>query len=169
MEHVDNQVYDCEPWQLWETFGACFHTARINSFLVMGETAVNVSQLFNGGTGNPACETRVELRPMEVFRSAETLSSDLGEFVRENRNAGYCRQWIGEGEDDSDAGVIVINGTGGAGVDIFFSLPIEHSDAANIENYMVFLVDHVIAHCQIIDCQGTSSIQQSPSYSGRVV
>jgi hypothetical protein len=41
MNHVDKIVYDCEPWQLWETFGACFHAARINSFLVLGETVVS--------------------------------------------------------------------------------------------------------------------------------
>ena len=42
-------------------------------------------------------------------------------------------------DEGYDAGIIVINGAGGAGVDIFFSLPIEHMDATKSENYMVFL------------------------------
>lgn len=51
-EHVDNQVYDCEPWQLWEMFGACFHAIRINSFLVLGSKTVKVPQLFGIGSHN---------------------------------------------------------------------------------------------------------------------
>eukprot|EP00978_Attheya_sp_CCMP212_P028891 scaffold100981_cov55-Attheya_sp.AAC.3 len=136
MTHVDNRVYDCEPWQLWETFGACFHAARINSFLVLGETVVSVSRLFEGG--NQGSTTQVVLHPMEVFRSAKALSTDIGETVVETGNASHSRRWIGV-DSGYDAGVVVINGAGGAGVDIFFSLLIEYKDAANLENYMIFL------------------------------
>jgi hypothetical protein len=75
---------------------------------------------------------------MEVFRSAQALSADIGETVVDTWNVSNSRRWIGV-DEDCDAGVIVINGAGGAGVDIFFSLLIEHKDAANLENYMVFL------------------------------
>lgn len=135
-EHVDNQVYDCEPWQLWETFGACFHAIRINSFLVLGSRTVSVSQLFGVGSDKTS-DITVQLRPVEVFRSADALSNELGVTLREATNATYTRQWIGENK--GEAGVVVINGIGGAGVDVFFSLPLEHKDTAKVENYMVFL------------------------------
>jgi hypothetical protein len=136
LEHVDNKVYDCEPWQLYETFGACFHAARINSFQILGETSLKVSRFFEGGIGNFSDE-RVKLRPMEVFRSSDALSNDLGMIVREAGNAHHTRSWIGENTDD--AGVIVINGVGGAGVDVFFSLPLDDADSTKLENYVVFL------------------------------
>lgn len=118
-EYVDRRVYGCEPWQLWEVFGACFHAARINSFLILKKEEVSVSRLFEGGTGAEG-NTQVKLRPMEVFLTSDVLSKDLGETVRESKNAQHSRRWIGA-DTDSDVGVIVINGPGGAGagVDIF--------------------------------------------------
>lgn len=84
-KYVDRRVYGCEPWQLWEVFGACFHAARINSLLLLKEEEVSVSRLFEGGTGAEG-NTQVKLRPMEVFLTSDVLSKDLGETVRESKN-----------------------------------------------------------------------------------
>lgn len=103
---------------MWEVFGACFHAVRINSFLILADEIVSVSRLFEGGSGGTD-NTQVKLRPMEVFLTSDVLSNDLGEIVREAKNVQNSRRWIGA-DTDSDVGVIVINGSGGAGVNIFF-------------------------------------------------
>jgi hypothetical protein len=136
LKHVDKRVYDCEPWQLWETFGACFHAARINSFQVLGVTQVNASRLFQGGIGSSG-SIKVKLRPMKVFRSSDQLSNELGTKVRETGNTNHSRSWIGPDEDET--GVIVINGAGGKGVDVFFSFPIAHSETSECTDYVLFL------------------------------
>lgn len=48
IEKVDNLIYDKEPWQLWEVFGAYFHALRINAFLIIGKDTIKVSDLFKG-------------------------------------------------------------------------------------------------------------------------
>jgi hypothetical protein len=134
---------------------------------------------FEGGPGNPGSDPRrVVLRPMEEFRSAQALSVDIGETVREAKNATYCRRWIGV-DEGSDAGVIVKNGVGGAGVDIFFSLPIEHMDATKPETYMVFLDQRKRVATDTLPALSTAKSlitkaraaysRQAHSYSGRVV
>ena len=134
-DDVDERVYSCEPWQLWESFGACFHAIRINSFLVLKERIITMSKLFVF-TSNST--TKVVLKPMKVFRTSTELSKDTPDCIPEVSNANYKRRWIGGSQ--KDPGVIVMNGPDGAGVDISFSLLKEGATNENdISNYMVFL------------------------------
>lgn len=73
-----------------------------------------------------------------VFITLDILSKDLGETVCRAKNVQNSRWWIGV-DTDSHVGVTVINGSGGARVDIFFSLPLANTDATITKNYMVFL------------------------------
>jgi hypothetical protein len=65
-DHVDNVLYDKEPWQLWETFSACFFALRVNSMILLGATECSFSELCRGAVVK-GCSLEVILCPIEVL------------------------------------------------------------------------------------------------------
>eukprot|EP00919_Chromeraceae_sp_WS-2016_P018853 GHVR01044839.1.p1 GENE.GHVR01044839.1~~GHVR01044839.1.p1 ORF type:complete len:357 (+),score=11.53 GHVR01044839.1:503-1573(+) len=133
-EHVDNMVYDSEPWHLWEVFGAVFHAARINSLQIVDPetTKVRFSDICKGCLVN-GCETEVLLRPVHVFKTSASFAADMSDIIPEFKNANRTVNWV---TGDDGTGSVVINGAGGKGVDIFFCLP-----KASVPNEYVTLSD----------------------------
>jgi hypothetical protein len=117
-ERVDNVMFDCPPWNLWEKFGACFHALRINSLCVIGKKSIPFSQLCSGALVN-GCSEEVNLKPVTIVESAEKYSEDLGEIVSMNLYPQKKVNWF---KGDGENGYVVLNQTGGPGVDVFFSL-----------------------------------------------
>lgn len=71
------------------------------------------------------CATRVQLRPVRVFRAAATCQygKDVGDEIAMTGNGGHDKyHWI---SGDNGIGSVVVNGTNGQGVDIFFCFPTE--------------------------------------------
>ncbi|KAG4230063.1 hypothetical protein PC116_g21620 [Phytophthora cactorum] len=64
-------MFDLQPWQSWEKFGACFYAVRINALLALGYSTVTLGDLLPGT--RMSGETRnisVKLVPSRVFRSS---------------------------------------------------------------------------------------------------
>jgi hypothetical protein len=127
---VDEQFYRHEPWHLWELFGAFDHAARINALQVIGESVVEFSKICIGALVN-GCAERVRLRPVRVFRAATTCQygKHLGDEIAKAGHGHEKCHWI---TGDSGIGSVVVNGTNGQGVDIFFCFPTE-----SVGNYIV--------------------------------
>lgn len=116
-KHVDELAYDLQPWQLWEKFGAYFYALRINSLIVLGKTNVSVPQLLFGAImTDDLDDIEVDLTPTKVFWSSDALTEDTPRCIKRDNNARELIDWT-EGK------FVVINGFGGIGVDIFFTLP----------------------------------------------
>lgn len=118
LEHVDRLVYDLEPWQLWEKFGAYFHAARINALQILGEEVVPFSRIITGALKN-GCDAKVKLRPMEVFVTSTEFDVKISENIPQFQHTSFTVNWVG---GDRGVGYVVVNGAGGRGVDIFFAL-----------------------------------------------
>ncbi len=129
-DEVDMQFYRHEPWHLWELFGAFYHAARINALQVIGESVVKFSKICDGALMN-GCVERVVLRPVRVFRAATTCQygKHLGDEIAKAGHGHEKCHWI---TGDSGIGSVVVNGTNGQGVDIFFCFPSE-----SVGNYVV--------------------------------
>ncbi|KAI3643840.1 hypothetical protein MP228_010004 [Amoeboaphelidium protococcarum] len=126
VDKVDMLIYDKTPWQLWEVFGAYYHALRINSLLIVGRPIVQVKELFKGAIVN-GCEDYVQLKPMLVMETDDHFSADISStsFGRKGNNSER-HDWLREG-------LVVVNGEGGQGVDLFFALQKQSSDG-----YVVF-------------------------------
>jgi hypothetical protein len=123
---VDEQFYRHEPWHLWELFGAYFHAARINALQVLGHTTVKFRDIC-GGALVKGCVEMVRLRPVKVFRAAFQFGRDTGNTIAQFGHPQQQGHWI-TGEADG-VGSVVVNGTNGQGVDIFFCLQKESCSA----------------------------------------
>jgi hypothetical protein len=126
---VDLTMFDLQPWQSWEMFGACFYAVRINALLVLGYSTVTLEHLFPGA--RMSSETRnisVKLVSSRVIRCAERFGSLTTPLISRQGNQSEQIDW-------TSGGYIVVNGDNGAGVDIFFAL----KDAATDE--VVVFVD----------------------------
>ncbi len=123
---VDEQFYRHEPWHLWELFGAYFHAARINALQVIGKRVMKACKLFSGALVN-GCIDKVVLRPVRVFRAAAACQygEDLGDEISRMANEAEKRHWI---TGDQGIGTVVVNGSNGQGVDIFFCFKREGTD-----------------------------------------
>jgi hypothetical protein len=118
-DHVDGVLYDCEPWQLWEKFGACFFAMRVNARLILGFVELPMNKLC-ARTAVNGCGDNVRLRPVEVHAIEEEISVQLPAIVTEKKDHKELN-WV---TGDKGIGYCVINGTGGRGVDIFCALPL---------------------------------------------
>ncbi len=129
-EEVDMQFYRHEPWHLWELFGAFYHAARINALQITGKAVVKFSKVCGGALVN-GCAERVRLRPVRVFRAATTCQygKDLGDEIAKAGHGHEKCHWI---SGDGGIGSVVVNGSNGQGVDIFFCFPTE-----SVGNYVV--------------------------------
>jgi hypothetical protein len=114
IDKVDSLIYDKPLWELWERFGAHFHALRINSLLLLGNSEVRVSQIFEGALLND-CNHVVRLKPMLVMETEEVFSENIGVEVGTRGFPNHTKNWV-------DDGWIVINGERGKGVDLFFCL-----------------------------------------------
>jgi hypothetical protein len=103
---------------LWELFGAYFHAIRVNALLVIGKSVVEFKEILNGARVS-GCGDCIVLRPVKVFRTASRFGIDLQDEVGEK-----CH-WI---SGDEGIGWVVVNGTNGEGVDIFFCFRAEGSE-----------------------------------------
>eukprot|EP00732_Lithocolla_globosa_P001005 Lithocolla_globosa_v1_NODE_419_length_4112_cov_8.573330.p1 type:complete len:604 gc:universal NODE_419_length_4112_cov_8.573330:280-2091(+) len=122
IEQVDSELYLAQPWQLWERFGAHFHAARINALQILGETVVPFSHVCNGALSN-GCDKKVVLRPVEVFTTSAKFSENIDRNIPHTGDSQYKIDWVGgDTMNEQNHGYVVINGEGGNGVDIFFSL-----------------------------------------------
>jgi hypothetical protein len=126
---VDEKVYDLQPWQLWEQFGAVLHAARINAWQVLGHSQLPLKSLFPGAVVN-GCERKVKLRPVEVFACQSGLQErGFGNFkVQQSGNASFVVSWL-------ERGFVVLNGDSGRGLDVFFALELVDSPG----KYCVFV------------------------------
>jgi hypothetical protein len=118
-DHVDSVLYDNEPWQLWEKFGACFFAMRVNARVLLGFQEIVFSKLCGGAVTNGSNHV-VKLFPMEVHAIEEALSVELPAIVTEKKDHRKLN-WV-----TGDKGICycIINGTGGRGVDVFCALPL---------------------------------------------
>jgi hypothetical protein len=103
-------------WHKFEIFGAWFHAARINAFLVCGYQKVTLIQLFKGAKVDS--KSVVILRPASVITSAEKIQTTTNlSCVAEHGNLANVNSAM-----DPTVCYIFVNGTNGMGVDIFFML-----------------------------------------------
>eukprot|EP01032_Pedospumella_encystans_P010936 gene10936-12760_t len=125
VKNVDYVLYEKQPWQLFEDFGAAFNACRINSWQVLGHHTASIRDLWRGGASNVSPGLRVKLLPMSVVRAGEALSCKTGDTVRELRNGNNVIEWRSSASKPSHRGFVVINGESGEGVDSWVSLPSE--------------------------------------------
>jgi hypothetical protein len=109
-----------EPWQKWEQFGAYFHCLRINAYMYLGYEHISLKKLFYGDKSLHASmqDTEVILRPARIFFSDEKLFNDtdfdsIPEQYNCTRTISLC---------SAEECFVVVNGTNGKGVDIYFML-----------------------------------------------
>ena len=119
--HVDEVMYDVEPWQSWVAFGAVFHALRMNSLILLGYSNIPLCQLFSGSRMK-GCNYTVELVPATVMQAAEKMCKEIPATLREHGNEQHVFHWL----QTSEEGIrpVVINGSGGEGVDVFFALKV---------------------------------------------
>ena len=120
IEKVDLMVYDKAPWKLWEVFGAYFHALRINSMIIVGKKILKLFELFKGALIN-GCTDEIVLKPMLVMETEDKFSIDIPATIRRKGNSLEKRDWLTDG-------LVIINGEGGKGVDIFFALKKNSAD-----------------------------------------
>ncbi|EPZ33843.1 hypothetical protein ROZALSC1DRAFT_30715 [Rozella allomycis CSF55] len=107
-------------WLSWEAFGANFYGIRINSFLVLGVSTLPLSLLLRGSQFNLASDIfkeSVNIKVAKVFPCNEQYGPDLPKIITMKHGGFHSIDWL-----DADILPIVLNGEGGAGVDVFFSL-----------------------------------------------
>ena len=127
IDQVDKSLYVTEPWQQWEYFGAAFFALRVNSLILLNEgDRVPFRHLCEHAAIN-GCDQIVDLRPMEVKRITQHLSTELPKMVTASPS-GTTIDWV-NGDERSDGLVTycLLNGTSGEGVDIFCALKLSDS------------------------------------------
>ncbi|KAG1705589.1 hypothetical protein DVH05_003276 [Phytophthora capsici] len=119
---VDREMFDLQPWQSWEVFGACFYAVRINALLVLGHSTVTLGKLLPGTLMTRETQSiSVKLVPSRVFRCGEAFGSSTPRLISHRDNQLVKNDW-------TSTGCIAVNGDGEAGVDIFFALKDAVSD-----------------------------------------
>ena len=156
IEKVDKLIYDKAPWQLWEVFGAYYHALRINSFIIVGSSEVEVKQLFKGAIVS-GCEDEVKLRPMLVMECEDKFSIDISSSVGRKGCYNDRHDWLKEG-------LVVINGEGGEGVDVFFVLQRMSSDG-----YVLFTDQRKRVGGNNLGQIGVSNLLQKASIMPRIL
>ena len=157
IEKVDELIYDKAPWQLWEVFGAYYHALRINSLIIVDRSVVKVKQLFKGAIVN-GCEDEVELRPMLVMETEDKFSTDMSSpMIGRKGNYNERHDWLKEG-------LVVINGEGGEGVDVFYVLQKKSSDG-----YVVFTDQRKRVGGNNLGQIGVSNLLQKASIMPRIL
>mmetsp|Transcript_17739 Transcript_17739/g.26236 ORF Transcript_17739/g.26236 Transcript_17739/m.26236 type:complete len:741 (+) Transcript_17739:53-2275(+) len=119
-----------EPWQKWEQFGAYFHCLRINAYLWLGYEEISLKKLFYGDKSLHTSTQDIEviLRPAKIFFTNEKLSNDTNfDFIPEMYNSVRCVSLL-----SAEECFVVVNGTDGKGVDIYFMLKNATPDDAPI-------------------------------------
>jgi hypothetical protein len=99
---------------------------RINALLVVEGKDVLIcplSDVFAGSLMGGNLKGEVILRPIEVVSTSELFSADLGAEVKRKHSTVDCFKWLkGESVNGNLYSYVLINGTNGKGVDIFFAL-----------------------------------------------
>ncbi|KAI3635616.1 hypothetical protein MIR68_006254 [Amoeboaphelidium protococcarum] len=121
IEKVDQLIYDKAPWQFWEVFGAYYHALRINSLIIVSGSQCRVSDLLKGALYNLQSDFEVELKPMSVMETADKFSKSMKQLLGRKGHENEQHDWLNEG-------LVLINGEGGAGVDLFYALKKFDSD-----------------------------------------
>eukprot|EP01031_Cornospumella_fuschlensis_P029578 gene29578-35705_t len=133
VKNVDNVLYEKQPWQLFEDFGAAFNACRINAWQVLGYKTASLCDLWRGGTSNVSSELRVKLMPVSVVRSGDKLSRDTGDTVSElQHGSNNDITWRGSAVEPLKRGFVVINGENGEGVDSWVSLPLDRDPSQDV-------------------------------------
>jgi hypothetical protein len=91
-DHVDNVLFDKEPWQSWETFSACFFALRVNSLMFLGQKEALFSDLCRGAVAN-GCDMEVTLCPIEVHAIVECISPEVSKTVTDKLD-GRKLNWL---------------------------------------------------------------------------
>ena len=113
LDKVDDNLFNMEQWQLAELFACGFMACRINALLVLGVKKVSLKTLWAGSCCNS--DFMVTLKAMIPLMSAEPFRKEMTMSVKgKDDNMDY--NWT--------EGRVVLNSSNGAGVDMFFSLPI---------------------------------------------
>jgi hypothetical protein len=115
IEYVDKRVYDMEPWKLWETFGAYFHTLRINALLITGRKTAKASEIFSDALVNCSFNEELFLRPTLVLNSSDALEGCKASEIGLMGHPSEKHDWLNED-------IVVINAPAEKGVDVFFAL-----------------------------------------------
>jgi hypothetical protein len=115
-----------EPWQKWKLFGAYFHSLRINACMLLGYEHIPLAFLFRGckSMSIGMQDVEVVLRPATVHFSGEQLSEETNLFAVPEQYNHIRTVNVQEGEDC----LVVVNGTNGRGVDIYFMLQTKNAD-----------------------------------------
>ncbi|KAI3657486.1 hypothetical protein MP638_006133 [Amoeboaphelidium occidentale] len=119
-DNVGIPLHNVPAWLSWESFGAHFYCVRMNSFLVLGQSVLPLSDILRGSRfreDDPVFKTQVQIRVAKVFHSNEQYGPDMPRLITRNKASYISVDWV----DDSCLQV-VLNGDDGAGVDIFFAL-----------------------------------------------
>lgn len=118
--HVEMLSDHVPAWSSWEAFGACFHSIRINSFMLLGNSVISVAELVDGSKhlDSEVFQTKVELRVSKVFRSACKFTTETPQTIPIFNHSHLLRNWV----DDPQTLWVVLNGENGEGVDIILSL-----------------------------------------------
>jgi hypothetical protein len=112
---IDALLYDLQPWQLWEKFGAYFYALRINSFLILGKSCVALGVFLSGAeVATDISDVEIKLAPAKVFVCQNTFGAKTTSQIYRQRNLLEVVDWI-------QTGCIALNGDSGEGVDIFFA------------------------------------------------
>ena len=132
---VDEAMFNVQPWQSWEMFGACFYAVRINALLVLGHSTMTLEELLPGTRMSAATRAiSVQLVSSRVVRCAGAFGASTPRLLPRKGNQLETIDW-------TSGGYIVVNDDGGAGVDIFFAL----KDAATGKD--VVIVDQRKRQC----------------------
>jgi len=102
------------------TNGAHFHCLRINALLVLGRETISINDLFPGARTNLSTirPVVVQLRPAEVFFADDELAEESNlNSIPESENLLRTVNLF-----ESSMCHIVVNGSGGKGVDLYFVL-----------------------------------------------
>ena len=141
-------------WLSWEAFGANFYCIRINSFLVLGISALPLSLLFRGSRfSSDIFNVPVHLRVAKVFPSIQQYGPDMPRIITKKNATFYSVDWV-----DSETLHIVLNGDDGAGVDVFFILK-----RADCSGYIILLDQRKRLGSNVTDSNLSSFKSKLPS------
>jgi hypothetical protein len=112
---VDSLLFDLQPWQLWEKFGAYFYALRMNAFLILGKSCVSIGEFLKGALiAENIRDIEINLAPANVFFSQDSFGADTTFSISKQHNKQEKVDWIKKR-------CVKVNGDNGEGVDIFFA------------------------------------------------